>query len=74
MENFGFFFQLCCDRKQNKLWRLLKFGEERINHEFNLLKLIQTVRNMKLILKKELLNPKKQFIIENSDYNVIDID
>ena len=74
MENFGFLFQIWCDRKQNKLWRLLKFGEERINHEFNLMKLIRTVRNMKLFLKKEFMNPKKQFIIENSDYNVIDID
>ena len=29
---------------------------------------------MKLILKKEIMNPIQQFKIENSDYNVIDID
>ena len=29
---------------------------------------------MKLVMKKELMNPKQKYIIENSDYNIIDID
>ena len=43
-----------------------KFGEERINHEFNLIKLITAVRNMKLFLKKELMSREYQ-INKNSD-------
>ena len=35
-----------------------KFGEELIKHEFNLIKLITAVRNMKIFLKKELMSPR----------------
>lgn len=74
MNNLGFFFCFCCDRDQDLLWRVYKFGQERMNHEFNLVKLIRTVRNMKIFIKKELMSDKQKIMIQNSEYNLIDID
>ena len=74
MNNLGFFFCFCCDRDQDLLWRVYKFGQERMNREFNLIKLIRTVRNMKIFIKKELMSDKQKIMIQNSEYNLIDID
>ena len=41
---------------ENPIYRLFKFGEERIDHELNLIKLVKTVRYLKLFLRKELMN------------------
>ena len=45
-----------------------------MDHEFNLVKLIRTVRNMKIFIKKELMSDKQKSLITNSEYNIINID
>ena len=45
-----------------------------MDHEFNLVKLIRTVRNMKIFIKKELMSNKQKSLIKNSEYNIIYID
>ena len=45
-----------------------------MDHEFNLVKLIRTVRNMKIFIKKELMSDKQKSLITNSEYNIIYID
>ena len=45
-----------------------------MDHEFNLVKLIRTVRNMKIFIKKELISDKQKSLIKNSEYNIIYID
>ena len=45
-----------------------------MNHEFDLVKLIRTVRNIKIFIKKELMNDKEKRFIQNTEYNLIDID
>jgi len=45
-----------------------------MDHEFNLVKLICNVRNMKIFIKKELISDKQKSLIKNSEYNIIYID
>ena len=45
-----------------------------MDHEFNLVKLIRTVRNMKIFIKKELMSDKQKRFIQNTEYNLINID
>ena len=45
-----------------------------MNHEFDLVKLIRTVRNIKIFINKELMNDKEKRFIQNTEYNLIDID
>ena len=45
-----------------------------MKHEFDLVKLIRTVRNIKIFIKKELMNDKEKRFIQNTEYNLIDID
>ena len=45
-----------------------------MDHEFNLVKLIRTLRNMKIFIKKELMSDKQKSLITNSEYNIINID
>ena len=45
-----------------------------MNHEFDLVKLIRNVRNIKIFIKKELMNDKEKRFIQNTEYNLIDID
>ena len=45
-----------------------------MDHEFNLVKLIRNVRNMKIFIKKELISDKQKSLIKNSQYNIINID
>ncbi len=45
-----------------------------MDHEFNLVKLIRNVRNMKIFIKKELISDKQKSLIKNSEYNIINID
>ena len=59
---------------ENPIYRLFKFGEERIDHELNLIKLVKTVRYLKLFLRKELMNKGQKLLAKQSGVNVIDID
>ena len=47
-------FENCCKYKDNKLWILFTEGQERIEKEFDLVKIITSLRNLKILSKKNL--------------------
>ena len=49
-------------------------GTERIEKEFNLVKIIKSLRDMKIFLKSTMLDSTKIFMIKHSKPNVINID
>ena len=71
---------LCCWKRvafpeENKLWRLYTQGQERIEKEFDIVKIIKALRNMKILLKREFERDQKLKIdVNNVGKNVINID
>ena len=49
-------------------------GIERIEKEFDIIKIVSSLRNMKVYLKNKFLSPKINFKVKHSSKNVIDID
>ena len=47
-------FEKCCKFKKSKLWRLFTQGQERIEKEFDLVKIIVSLRNLKILSKRNL--------------------
>jgi hypothetical protein len=66
-------FASCCSYKKNKLWNLYKIGEERLEKEFDVIKILNTLRNLKIQMKNE-IKPATRVEIYNSGKNVIDLD
>jgi len=47
----------CCIEKvafprESKLWRLYEDGQERMDKEFDIVKIIKNIRNLKILLKR----------------------
>ena len=52
---------ICCLKswkKYNKLTKLYKIGEERIEKELDIIKIMNTIRNVKIILKNSIMSAK----------------
>jgi len=54
--------------------RLKKRGASQINKELNILKIIKSLRDMKILMKSKMLDRETKFEIAHNDKNVIDID
>ena len=59
----------------DKLYRLMKLGEERIEKELDIVKLVNSYRNLLILMKdKNMMDPQIKLRINNLGANVIDID
>ena len=58
----------------NKLWRLYTQGQERMEKEFDVVKIIRSVRNVKTFVSSSLMNLQDKVSVDNGHKNVIDID
>ena len=43
--------------RENRLWRLYEDGQERLEKEFDVVKIIRSIRNLKIFMNEELLSP-----------------
>ena len=61
--------------EENKLWRLYTNGRERIDKEFDIVKIIKALRNLKILLKRQFEQDwKLRMDVNNVGKNVINID
>ena len=58
-------FLFFCDRRESKLWRLFEYGEQRIDQEFNIAKLVKAARNLKIFMQDYLKDYEAKFKIKN---------
>ena len=63
-------FTPCLKRDKNKLWRLYEKGSDRISKNLDLVKMFNSLRKMKILLKE--FHDHSQFL--NSDKMFIDLD
>lgn len=54
--------------------RLKKRGSQQISKELNVLKIIKSLRDLKILIKSKMLDTETKFEIAHSSKNVIDID
>lgn len=54
--------------------RLKQRGSQKINKELNVLKIIKSLRDMKILMKSKMLDKETKFEIAHSRKNIIDID
>ena len=59
--------------KRYKLWRLYEQGSDRIEKEFDLVKILTTLRNLKILSKKQ-LSPETLLEMKTHSKNAIDLD
>lgn len=56
------------------MMRLFRRGEELINKEMDIVKILKSIRNLEVMLKSKILDKATLFQIKNSGKNVIFID
>ena len=54
--------------------QLYKKGSERIEQELSFEKMIKSIRDMKILIKKEILNEDLKFQIQHAEKNVINLE
>ena len=64
----------CCEMDQKYLWKLYTKGQERIETEFNLVKIIKSLRNLKIFIQNTSMDQETKFKVQNSGKNNINID
>ena len=66
----------CNAGRCSKLWRMYETGEDRLEKELNIVKIIKNLRNLTIWQKHHVLSSDAQLrnLIENSRKNVIEID
>ena len=58
------------DRSQE----VYEIGQERFNNETDLVEIVKSIRDMKILLKNTLMDPVNSFKVNNIDLNVIDLE
>lgn len=64
----------CLVLRKSKLWRLYSDGEKRLDKEFDIVKIIQGIRNLKIITKATIMSKFLSTKVKNDGNNIIDID
>jgi hypothetical protein len=54
--------------------KLFKLGEERLQKDMSVERLIKHLRDLRILVKEEMMNDEKKFKIENNPKNIIDIE
>ena len=63
-----------CWNKQEKLTKVYEETNDRLESELDIVKLLRTLRNSKILLKNTILNDKMRFEIAHSEKNVVGLD
>ena len=58
------------DRSQE----VYEIGQERFNNETDIVEIVKSIRDMKILLKNTLMDPINSFKVNNIDLNVIDLE
>lgn len=58
------------DRSQE----VFEIGHERFNNETDIVEIVKSIRDMKILLKNTLMDPVNTFKVNNIDLNVIDLE
>lgn len=69
------FFQriFCC--RGGKLGKLIDEGSNRIDREFDVVKIVKRLRNLKIILKEvDIISDSLKAVVKSKGINVIDLD
>ena len=68
----------CLEAKKNsqikKLQRLYQAGEERLEEELNIVKIIKNLKNLRILTKNKFIDPKTQVLINHDIKNIINLD
>ena len=65
----------CCKRGRNaRLMRLFKEGEDRLNNDFSIDKIVKYLKNIKILTKHSILTEEMSFNIEHHPNNIIECD
>ena len=72
--SLGGLFCDCCWGKKRKMQRLYEEGQDRIETELDLVKLMKNLRNMKVLMRNSLMNKQVKFDILHSYKNLINLD
>ena len=73
----GFLFccGFCCWPNKKKILNLIDEAQERLDRELNIVKMVGSLRNMKVLLKSSLMSdPEVQLKIMHCEKNFIDLD
>ena len=64
----------CCCRADRRIQRLYERGLDRIEREFDIVKIVSSLRNLKVFTKGRFMDKKVSFEVKHSEANVIEID
>lgn len=67
---FGCLFVCPLDRSQE----VYDIGQERFSNETDIVEIVKSIRDMKILLKNTLMDPVNSFKVNNIDLNVIDLE
>lgn len=70
----GSCFPKMCWSKHKKLVKFYNEGETRIENELNIVKIIKTLRMVRIFLKNSFLTPEVKFGIRHAEQNFVNID
>lgn len=72
---FGVVCSNCCFSKKFKLQKLYEEGEEKLSNELDIVKILKTLRDMKILLKGTLLSdPGTKFHVKHAPKNILNLD
>ena len=71
----GCFCSKCCFPKRDKLQTLYSEGEDKINRELDIVKILKTLRDIKIFLKSTTMNDKDtKFSVKHAPKNLLNLD
>jgi hypothetical protein len=71
---FGFIIPQKFWAKKKKLLKLLREGRKRIEKELDIVKIMKSLRDIKLLMKNSLMTPDIKFQVAHCEKNFIDIE
>jgi len=71
---FGFIIPQKYWSKKRKLLKLLREGRKRIEKELDIVKIMKSLRDIKLLMKNSLMTPEIKYQVAHSEKNFIDIE
>lgn len=71
----GVFCSKCCFSKKDKLQRLYDEGEDKLSMELDIVKILKTIRDMKILVKGTLMNDEDtKFQVKHAPKNILNLD
>ena len=70
----GFLIPSFLCKKKKRLLKMIHDGKKRIEKELDILKIMKSIRNVKILMKNSLLSPDVKFQIAHADKNLIDLE